>query len=43
MRRGYLSKELKLVKKKVRQISEGKAFQAEERASTDAQRHDMFG
>lgn len=41
MGRGYLSKELKWVKKKVRQ--EGKAFQAEGGASTGAQRHEMFG
>lgn len=28
---------------KERQLSEGKAFQAEGRASPDAQRHEMFG
>lgn len=43
LRRDYLSKEMKLVRRKGRQMAKGKAFQAEGRTSTDAQRHEIFG
>lgn len=38
-----MNKNLKLMREKGRQVSEGKAFHIEERASTNAQRHEMFG
>lgn len=38
-----MSKELKWVRKKVRQMAEGKAFWAEGKASTDALRPELFG